>query len=250
MFTDIDDTLTTNGLLPAEAFSALWKLHAAGIRVVPVTGRPAGWCDHIARMWPVAGVVGENGALYFAYDRRGKKMRRVYSLGEGERAAGRLKLEKIRQRVLAEVPGAAVASDQSYRIADLAIDFCEDVQPLDRSRIEQICRISREEGATYKVSSIHVNCWYGAFDKISCVKRLVEEQTGRAFTQSRSRVVFFGDSPNDEPIFAEFEYSVGVANIRNFMADIRHLPVYITEAEASAGFAEAVGIILRKRSSQ
>ena len=68
-FTDIDDTLTSGGLLPPESFEALWMLHESGIRVVPVTGRPAGWCDHIARMWPVSGVVGENGSFFFRYDK-------------------------------------------------------------------------------------------------------------------------------------------------------------------------------------
>jgi hydroxymethylpyrimidine pyrophosphatase-like HAD family hydrolase len=56
---DIDDTITEKGLLPEESYSALWALRRAGIAAIPVTGRPAGWCDLIARQWPVAGVVGE-----------------------------------------------------------------------------------------------------------------------------------------------------------------------------------------------
>src|SRR5262249_57511345 len=62
---DIDDTITTDGKLTAAAYGALERLQAAGFRVVPITGRPAGWCDHIARMWPVDAVVGENRAFYF-----------------------------------------------------------------------------------------------------------------------------------------------------------------------------------------
>ena len=58
ILTDIDDTLTTNGRLPAKSYHALEKLHQASFKVIPITGRPAGWCDHFARMWPVDAVVG------------------------------------------------------------------------------------------------------------------------------------------------------------------------------------------------
>lgn len=127
---DIDDTLTTNGRLTARVFGALEQLQAAGLAVVPVTGRPAGWCDHIARMWPVDGVVGENGAFWFRYDRARREMQRGFFHDTAERALSREKLGAIRERILAEVPGCAVASDQRYREADLAIDFCEDVPRL------------------------------------------------------------------------------------------------------------------------
>ena len=59
VFTDIDDTLTDNGSLRASAYSAIEALDNAGIAVIPITGRPAGWCDLIARFWPVRGVVGD-----------------------------------------------------------------------------------------------------------------------------------------------------------------------------------------------
>ena len=74
VFTDIDDTLTSDGYLPAISYTAMERLQEAGLIVVPITGRPAGWCDLVARLWPVNGVVGENGAFYFHYDRKKKKM--------------------------------------------------------------------------------------------------------------------------------------------------------------------------------
>jgi HAD superfamily hydrolase (TIGR01484 family) len=130
LLTDIDDTLTTDGILPAAAYAALERLQESGLAVVPITGRPAGWCDMIARFWPVAGVVGENGALYFRYDRGTRTMIRKFAADAQERARNRQRLEAVGRRILAEVPGAAIASDQLYREADLAIDFCEDVPPL------------------------------------------------------------------------------------------------------------------------
>jgi HAD superfamily hydrolase (TIGR01484 family) len=248
LISDIDDTITTGGMLPASTFQALWALSAAGVRTVVVTGRPAGWCDHIARMWPVAGVIGENGALIYSYDRPARRMRRTYLLGEEERREGRRRLERIRERVLREVPGCAIANDQPFRLADLAVDFREDVGPLSPAEVREICRIMESEGATYKVSSIHINCWYGAFDKVSGLRRLLADE-GRDLGDPRVRetMLFTGDSPNDEPLFQALETTIGVANILPFLPDLRHPPAFITEREAAAGFAEAVEIILAKR---
>ena len=246
-FTDLDDTVTADGLLPAQSYAMVWRLSQAGIRVVPVTGRPAGWCDHLARMWPVAGVVGENGAFYFTYDRDARRMTRRYLLDEAERAEGRRRLDAVRRRVLAEVPGSAVAADQPFRLADLAIDFCEDVPALPRAQVRRIAEIAVEEGAVAKISSIHVNCWYGAFDKVSCVKLFLREQAGLAWEEAAERIVFAGDSPNDEPMFAEMTHSIGVANLKDYLDDMRALPTYLTDARAADGFCEAAQIIVDRR---
>src|SRR5262245_6826182 len=152
---DIDDTLTTDGRLEPQAYAAVGQLQAAGLRVIPVTGRPAGWCDLIARFWPVDGVVGENGAFYYRYDHAGRRMRRVHAVGDEGRQKDRARLERIAARILVEVPGAALSADQPFRVADLAIDYCEDVAPLPRGDIDRIVAIFEAEGATAKVSSIH-----------------------------------------------------------------------------------------------
>ncbi len=248
-FTDIDDTLTSAGMLPERSYGALWDLSRAGIRVVPVTGRPAGWCDHIARMWPVAAVVGENGAFFYSYDRTARTMLRRYTLPSAQLAAGRDRLERIARRVLAEVPGTAVAADQPFRISDWAIDFREDVPPLSQEGIDAICRILAEEGVRYKVSSIHVNYWLGDFDKLSCVKQLLEELTGSPFAAMTGRILFIGDSPNDEPLFAGIPQSIAVGNLRQFAARLTHLPRYITEADSANGFCEAARTILESRAA-
>ena len=162
VFTDIDDTVTTDGRLPAAAYDALERLHDAGLAVVPITGRPAGWCDMVARFWPVSGRGGENGAFYFRYDHKARKMIRHFAASPAERAGNRRKLEALAERILKEVPGAAIASDQLYREADLAIDFREDVEPLPPEAIDRIVALFPEAGAVAKVSSIHVNGWFGA----------------------------------------------------------------------------------------
>lgn len=244
VFCDIDDTLTTEGRLTADAYDALERLHEAGLFVAPITGRPAGWCDMIARFWPVSGVVGENGALYFAYDAENRKMRRVFAADEAERTANRHKLEAIEKRILREVPGAAVSADQLYREADLAIDFREDVAPLPKKDIRRIKEIFEEEGAVAKVSSIHVNGWFGAYDKLSMSRRLVADLLGVDLDAEKGDYVFVGDSPNDAPMFAYFPNACGVANVADFAGEIEALPAYIASGRGGAGFVEIAEIIL------
>ncbi len=247
IFTDIDDTITTDGKLPASTFEALWKLHDAGIKIIPVTGRPAGWCDHIARMWPVSGVVGENGAFYFSYDPEKKRVIRRYLQSSEERKEGRSKLDRIQERVLSEVPAAGIASDQDYRIADLAIDFCEDVKPLSDNDISKICRILDEENAVYKISSIHINCWYGDYDKLTCFRMFLRDFTGKELEDLQEEIVFAGDSQNDEPMFKELKHTIAVANIKKFLPIMKHHPAYVTGKNDASGFYEAVTHILGKR---
>src|SRR5690242_4599036 len=173
VLTDIDDTLTTDGRLTSDAYAALERLHEAGLTVIPVTGRPAGWCDHIARMWPVDAVVGENGALYMIHDQAARRLRKRYAATEAERAGNRRRLSEVAASILREVPGAALASDQPYRESDLAIDFCEDVPRLPDDSIDRIIALMRAAGMTAKMSSIHVNGWFGAYDKLAMTRILL-----------------------------------------------------------------------------
>jgi HAD superfamily hydrolase (TIGR01484 family) len=244
VLTDIDDTLTIKGRLPSVAFSAMENLKKNGVYVIPITGRPAGWCDHIARMWPVDGIVGENGAFYFRYDDAGKKMTRRYFKTEKERKEDWKKLEKIKQEILNKIPGCRVSADQAYREADLAIDFCEDVLPLPIEDIDQIVRCFDEAGAQAKISSIHVNGWFGDYDKLSMTRLLFEEVFKVSLDVIKEQVVFTGDSPNDSPMFSYFPHSVGVANVVHFKDRMDCDPAWITEKEGGYGFAEMVDILL------
>lgn len=247
VLTDIDDTLSSRGRITALAYAAMERLHHAGLLVIPVTGRPAGWCDHIARMWPVAAVVGENGALYMIHDDRQRRLKVHYAASADERRADRDRIAGIAAKILREVPGCAVASDQRYRESDLAIDYCEDVAPLPADTVEHIARLMRAEGMTAKVSSIHVNGGFGRYDKLSMTRRLLADEFGIDLDGGRERFVFVGDSPNDAPMFEFFPYSVGVANVRGFVGRIATLPKYVTTEAAGAGFAELADLLLDER---
>jgi HAD superfamily hydrolase (TIGR01484 family) len=244
ILTDIDDTLTTDGKLTADAYAALARLHDAGKIVVPVTGRPAGWCDHIARMWPVAAVVGENGAFYMRFDAARRKLVQRFVASDDERKLVRQRLVEVGERILAAVPGTALASDQHYRETDLAIDYCEDVAPLSRDAVDRVVALMQQAGMTAKVSSIHVNGWFGHYDKLSMTRTLAQEVFGVDLDAERERFVFVGDSPNDAPMFAYFPNAVGVANLRKFLDRIATPPAYITVQEAGRGFVEVAECLL------
>jgi HAD superfamily hydrolase (TIGR01484 family) len=244
ILTDIDDTLTIKGRLPSKVFCAMERLQESGIRIVLITGRPAGWCDHMARMWPVDGVVGENGAFYFFYDIQQKKMIRRYWKSEKERAADRRKLEKIKHEALKKIPDCRVASDQAYREADLAIDFCEDVPPIPMEDVEEIVRCFTRAGARAKISSIHVNGWFGNYDKLAMTRLFFKEVFSKELDRVKEQAIFIGDSPNDVPMFGFFPNSVGVANMLRFKNKIEPKPAWITKNEGGYGFAEMVNTLL------
>jgi HAD superfamily hydrolase (TIGR01484 family) len=247
VLTDIDDTLTSEGQLTPEAYDALGRLHEAGFLVVPITGRPAGWCDHIARMWPVDAVVGENGAFYFRYDAKARKLEKRFLDDETTRAEKRARLKRVGEKILAAVPGAALASDQLYRESDLAIDFCEDVPPLPAASVDRIVTLFEEAGCTAKISSIHVNGWYGDYDKLGMSRRLLKEVFSIDLDGHRDAFVYAGDSPNDQPMFAYFPHAVGVANVRDFTDRLKDKPRYVTPSRGGAGFAELAADLLAAR---
>ena len=247
VLTDIDETVSTEGRLTADAYGALEALKKAGLLVVPVTGRPAGWCDHIARFWPVDAVVGENGAFWMWPDRAEGKLRTRFIQSETVRAEGRRRLDLIRSQVLREVPGAGIASDQPYRAADLAVDFCEDVSPLAPVDIQRIVAIFERQGAHAKVSSIHVNGWFGDYDKLTTSKLMMRELFGVDLETHRQHYVFAGDSPNDSPMFGYFPNAIGMANVVDFTGRLAHQPRWVTAARSGAGFVELARALIEAR---
>jgi HAD superfamily hydrolase (TIGR01484 family) len=249
VLTDIDDTLTLDGRLPACAYAAMENLDHMGIRVIPITGRPAGWCDLIARQWPIAGIVGENGAFYFRYDARTRRMQRRYAKDSATRLKDRELLLALQQQILKKFPMAALSADQPYREADLAIDFAEDIGPLPRDMVLDIVAMFEAAGATAKVSSIHVNGWYGSYDKLSMTRVFFREIYDIDIDDpaAQTQISFAGDSPNDQPMFGFFPLSFGVANVVEFADLLTSPPKFVTPSQGGHGFAELADAILKAR---
>jgi HAD superfamily hydrolase (TIGR01484 family) len=240
VFTDIDDTLTTNGAITPDALQALADLKAAGLHIIPITGRPVGWSVPFAASWPVDAIVAENGALAL------RAASKLYQQDDTTRHTNFMRMQNVAARVLRDVPGATLAQDSAGRETDIAIDHSEFTH-LPPEQIAQVVQIMQSEGMNATVSSIHINGWFGAHNKWDGARWIVRELLGRDLNAEIDRWAYVGDSTNDQLMFEAFAHSIGVANIRRFMAQLTHKPRYVTAGERGAGFAEVVRAILAAR---
>jgi hydroxymethylpyrimidine pyrophosphatase-like HAD family hydrolase len=190
----------------------------------------------------VEGVVGENGALVFYLD-EGRMKRLFHPSVAGDEV--REKLNRIEQAVLAEVPGSRVAKDQFCRMFDLAIDFCEEEPRLGIQEARKIQKICESYGAEAKVSSIHVNTWYGSYSKLDMTLLYMKTRWGVDESTAGEKSVFCGDSPNDEPMFSWFPNSIGVANVLPFLSIMESPPRYVTAARGGKGFCEIAEVLIK-----
>lgn len=241
VLTDIDDTLTFAGRLAADTYAALERLERAGIAVVPVTAAPAGWCDLIARFWPVRAVIGENGGFYFRRDPGTLAILRAFWLGEEARAGSMARLAGIADRIVAAIPGARTAADQPFRQTSWAIE------PDMPETATRIAAAWRDAGARSTVNSLWALGWFGAFDKLAMALRCGREVLGVDLASDPDAAVYVGDSLNDEPMFRFFPHAVGVATVRTYLDRLDALPAYVTDGPGGAGFVELADALLAAR---
>ncbi|GAB3472493.1 HAD-IIB family hydrolase [Polaromonas eurypsychrophila] len=256
VFTDIDDTLTTGGAITPDALRALSDLKAAGFHVIPITGRPVGWSEPFALAWPVDAIVAENGAVALISSQIGLRpmagghgqLSKRYQQNAPTRQTNYARMQQVAVRIEREVSGAVISQDSPGRETDIAIDHSEFVH-LPPAAIAQAVQIMQDEGMNATVSSIHINGWFGAHNKLAGARWIVRELFGRDLDAEMASWVYVGDSTNDQLMFEAFPHSVGVANIRRFEAALSHKPRYITNGERGAGFAEVATALLDARSS-
>jgi HAD superfamily hydrolase (TIGR01484 family) len=255
VFTDIDDTLTTDGAITPDALHALAQLKAAGMTVIAITGRPVGWCEAFAATWPVDAIVAENGAVAWALSNvveenalqpsseLRKPLLKLYQQDQITLALNQARMQKIGTRVMFEVPGVFVTHDSDGRETDLAFDYHEHSR-LPPATVQRVVDLLQGFGMQTTVSSIHIHGCFGNFDKWQGANWIVRELLQRDLAQQLDRWVFIGDSGNDQAMFEHFTHSVGVANIRRFEDQLTHLPRYVAPSERGAGFADVVAAIL------
>lgn len=281
IFTDIDDTLTTEGAITPDALQALADLKAAGLHVIPITGRPIGWSEPFARgdaaqdirPWPVDAIVAENGAVAFAWQARRpldakplekpedldeiglqslsnkrQLLSKIYQQTSSLRASNFAQMQAVAAQVMLEVPHAKLSQDSTGRETDIAFDHSEFAH-LSASDIARVVALMQASGMTATVSSIHINGWFGAHNKLVGARWIVRELWGRDLDDELDQWAYVGDSTNDQIMFEHFGNSVGVANIRRFEAELTHQPHYITPSERGAGFAEVARAILQARTA-
>lgn len=237
LFTDVDETLTWQGRLPEETFSALAKLQRAGIRVVPVTGASAGWCDCMIRTWPIDSIVGENGSFYIDRNTDGI-LSYTYALEESVRVANWQRLQQLKDEVLNKFPFAYQTADQAFRTTDIAFDVNQD-RRIDREDAFTIAQYCRDAGMVARISSIHINVWCGDYNKASTADLWMTAQ-GIDIEDA----IFSGDSPNDDSMFSSFRQTVGVANVLPYIGELDSPPMYVTAQPGGYGFAELAAALL------
>ena len=252
VFTDIDDTLTTDGAITPDALQAMADLKAAGLAVIPITGRPIGWCEPFmaggpGAAWPVDAMVAENGAVAFVQGQgsRGSPTK-LYQQDVATRRANQTRMRDIAALVAAEMPGVTLSHDSNGRETDIAFDYAEFARHTPET-VQQVLAVLQRVGMQTTVSSIHIHGCFGDFNKWQGACWIVRELWGRDLAQELDRWVFVGDSGNDQAMFQHFTHSVGVANIARFVPQLQHLPRYVTQGERGAGFAEVARAILAGR---
>lgn len=258
VFTDIDDTLTTHGAISAVALQALADLRAAGLTVIPITGRPIGWCERFMTgsgeqlPWPVDTMVAENGAVAWIKNSGQPPsngpavLSKLYQQDVTTRSANADAMEVVAAQVLREVPQARRTDDAGGRETDLAFDYAEHHR-MTPEGVAQVLAVLERAGMRTTVSSIHIHGCFGDFNKWQGAQWIVRTRHGRELAQELDRWVFVGDSGNDQVMFQHFRHSVGVANICDCAARLTHLPTYVTPSERGAGFAEVARAILAAR---
>jgi HAD superfamily hydrolase (TIGR01484 family) len=240
LFSDVDGTMTTGERIEASTYEALERLGEAGIPVVMVTGRPAGFGYAFMKMTPVLACVAENGGVTFV--RQGRKVIKQYGVPPASLPEWRRRMNETAADVMSKVPGARLSSDSKYREVDLAIDWNEETQ-LPKEDAEACVAMIRRAGFTAVRSSVHVNFGPPHFDKLSACTALVRQVLG-ADSSDLSSYVYVGDALNDAPMFGGFPTSVGVANIKTWWDELSHKPAYLTERPEGAGLRELVEHLL------
>ncbi len=239
IFTDVDDTLTHKGHLVPEACRAISDAKARGLRVVAVTGRPAGWGEVLASLLPFDAVIAENGALAIL-----PSGERIYWTDDATRLEHAARLVAVVDDVLAHAPRARLSADHRLRELDVAFDIGEH-QHLSTDEIAQTRARIESHGARCLVSTVHAHAFYADYDKAKMAARLAAELWNEDAQQITRDYVFVGDSPNDQAAFAFFPRSYGVANVRRYLPVLAPPPAKISTAEGGYGFAEIVAELLK-----
>ena len=233
---DLDGTFVSDDRLKSSTFECLEKLKQKKIKRIAVTGRPAGWCDLIARWWPVNSVVGENGAFSYTIS-DGRIIRKTF-VSSSSLSAHQKKLNLLFDDIKSNFGDVHLAADQPFRQWDLALDISEE-QYMDDDKVKAIYDFCISNGANAAISNIHLNVWYGNYNKLDMSLKILDE-----WNLKEHECMYIGDSPNDSPMFNHFSFSVGVKSVLKYKDIMDYFPSYLTTRDSSEGFEELTNLIL------
>lgn len=238
--TDMDGTLTQQGQFTAELLKALEKLAMAGLSVVIVTGRSAGWVSSLAHYLPVVGAIAENGGVFYRRDASQDTVDPELLVPIDHWLEHRRQLAEMFQHLQQTFPQLQESADNRFRITDWTFD----VAGLSVAELAQMRDRCQEQGWDLTYSTVQCHIKLPAQEKSAGLLKVLLQYFPSV---TRSQVVTVGDSPNDESLFNPelFPYSVGVANVRHYLDQITHQPRYITVAPEVEGFCELARMLLK-----
>lgn len=225
----MDGTLTQLGKFTPALLQALEALAAAGIEVLIVTGRSAGWVSGLATYLPVAGAIAENGGVFYPANYEAP----VALTPLLDLKAHREQLAQTFQQLQIEFPQIRESGDNHFRITDWTFD----VQGLELAQIQRLAELCQQLGWGFTYSNVQCHIKTLGQDKATGLLQVLREY----FPQfALEQVLTVGDSPNDESLFDQhcFPVSVGVANVLDYANQLTHQPTYVTTAAEGRGFCE------------
>jgi HAD superfamily hydrolase (TIGR01484 family) len=243
---DVDGTMTQDGRIEASTLAAIERLVAAGIAVIPVTGRSAGFAHTLMSVIPAPAAVAENGAVTFV--REGHRIRTLYGLPAEDIAGWRQRMHAAVAEVQRELPALRLSADSAFREVDLALDWNEEVSLPVADADLAVLRL-REHGLAASRSNVHVNFGPPLFDKRTACLHLIRDVLG-GDTNELEAYAYVGDSLNDAPMFGGFPTSIGVANVRDIWGQLPYHPSYVTSGREAMGFRELVEHLLGQQLRQ
>lgn len=226
--TDVDGTLTREGALAPEVLGAIARLVAAGIEVVPVSGRSAGEVLGIVRYLPgVRRGIAENGLALVIPD---APLRRL-----GGDPADRGQVRAAAQRVGAGMGLSLVATpDDAFRIVDVAFERAGRTD----EELGALAAVLLDESLHVTWSNVHVHVTREPPDK------------GRAVLAAAGvdplAIATIGDAPNDAGLFVagRFGLTVGTADVPRQAAVMPHMPEFVTAHPEAEAFLELAAWLL------
>ncbi|MBK9259057.1 MAG: HAD-IIB family hydrolase [Polyangiaceae bacterium] len=248
---DLDDTVLDHGALTEEAYSALFRMREAGLRLVACTGRPAGWAEVLLRQWPIDAAVAENGAVGLVKRTQhagASRIETMFPTNPDAMRAEREELLRLAHELVVRFPEAALADDNAARWTDVTIDIGEH-RSVGAEVIAAMRSDARSRGVVTFVSSVHLHLSFTAGDKASGTLRLLQARFGESSETACSANAFVGDSGNDASAFSVFQTTFGVSNVTKYLSSLPDPPKFVMKNAMGAGFAELAKHLVALRGS-
>ncbi|MGB3137924.1 MAG: HAD family hydrolase [Nodosilinea sp.] len=231
--TDMDGTLTRQGKFTAALLSGLERLQAAGLPVMVVTGRSAGWVNGLAHYLPVTGAMAENGGVYFPQNAGPELLVDIPDL-----ATHRQHLREAFSQLQWRWPQLQESDDNRFRLTDWTFDL----QGLSEADLAAMADMCKTLGWGFTYSTVQCHLFKLGQSKAAGLLQVLQQYFAPIAT---TEVITVGDSPNDESLFNPevFPHSVGVANVKDYWQSLSYHPAYVSQACEVAGFLELVDVL-------